>query len=218
LQGGCAEDGVQASGEDRDLLAVWAGRTIELEVDKRAFAAADPVALLGGDALGPARKCVEIAQQFVGILGDTDEPLLQLTLFDQRGFVTPAASVGEHLLVGENSGALRTPVDLGALTVGKAFLIELEEEPLVPAVVIGQAGSQLLGPVVGEAYALHLPLHGGDVVERPVFWRRIVLDGRVFGGQAEGVPAHGVKHVVALHPHISGEGIANGVVAHVSHV
>ena len=49
-------------------------------------------------------------------------------------------------------------------------------------------------------------------------WRRVVLERGVFGGQAEGVPAHGVQHVVAAHPHEAGERVADGVVAHMAHV
>ena len=44
------------------------------------------------------------------------------------------------------------------------------------------------------------------------------LDGGVFGGQAERVPAHGVQHVKAPHPLVAGHHVADGVVAHVAHV
>ena len=102
--------------------------------------------------------------------------------------------------------------------ISQALLVELEKEPLVPAVVIGQAGGDFAGPVVGEAEAVHLRLHFGDVAERPLARRGVVLDGGIFRGQAEGIPSHGMKHVVAIHPHVAGEGVADGVVAHVSHV
>ena len=46
----------------------------------------------------------------------------------------------------------------------------------------------------------------------------IVFNGSVFCGQAKGVPSHGMKHVVPFHPHVTGKGISNRVVAHVSHV
>ena len=44
------------------------------------------------------------------------------------------------------------------------------------------------------------------------------MNGRIFRGQPEGIPAHGMQHVVAIHPHIAGERVADGIVAHVSHV
>ncbi len=130
----------------------------------------------------------------------------------------PAATVGQHLLIGQHRGAFGTPVDFTLLAIRQSLLEELEEEPLVPAVVLGQAGGELLRPVVGKAQALHLRLHAGDVVQRPLPRRSLVLDGRIFGGQSERVPPHGMKHVVALHPHVARQGIADGVVAHVSHV
>ena len=47
---------------------------------------------------------------------------------------------------------------------------------------------------------------------------RACCDGGVFGGQAEGVPAHGVQHVEAAHPLIARERVADGVVADVADV
>ena len=46
----------------------------------------------------------------------------------------------------------------------------------------------------------------------------VLLHGGVFGGQAEGIPAHGMQYVIAAHPHIAGQRVADGVVAHVSHM
>ena len=50
-------------------------------------------------------------------------------------------------------------------------------------------------PVVAEAEAPVGLLHGGDVLQGPLARMALVGDGGVFGGQAEGVPAHGVQHV-----------------------
>ena len=217
LQRGRAENRVDAGGEDGDGRSGRIGGAVEFEIHQRAFAAADPVALHGADFFRPAGQAVEIAQQFVGIVGDAQKPLLEFALLDQGVFVAPAAAV-HHLLVGQHGGAFRTPVDPALLAIGQALLEELDEEPLVPFVVFGQTGGDFARPVVGEAQALHLRLHGGDVAQRPLARRRVVLDGGVFRGQAEGIPAHGMKHVVAVHPHVAGEGVADGVVAHVSHV
>ena len=35
----------------------------------------------------------------------------------------------------------------------------------------------------------------------------MVFDGVIFGGQAEGIPPHGVQNIVALHPALSGDDI-----------
>ncbi len=131
--------------------------------------------------------------------------------------MAPAAAV-HHLLVGQHRGALRAPVHLALLAVDQALLIHAQEKPLVPAVVLGQAGGHLGRPVVAQAEPLHLPLHGGDVGKRPLARRGVVLERGVFSRQPEGVPAHGMQHVVAAHPHVPGQRVADGVVAHVAHV
>ena len=129
----------------------------------------------------------------------------------------PAAAVHD-LLVGEHGRALRTPVHLALLAIRQAALIHAQEEPLVPAVVFREAGGDFGGPIETEAEPLELPLHGGDVRERPFAGRRVVLDRRVLGGQAKGVPAHRMQHVVAAHPHITRQRVADGVVADVPHM
>ena len=48
--------------------------------------------------------------------------------------------------------------------------------------------------------------------------RPLIFYGGVFGGEAERVPAHGVQHVVAAHPHITREGVADRVVADMADV
>ena len=47
---------------------------------------------------------------------------------------------------------------------------------------------------------------------------RFVLDGGVLGGQAERVPADGVKHVESLHLLEPRQRVADRVITHVSHV
>src|SRR5258707_1160804 len=73
-------------------------------------------------------------------------------------------------------------------------------------------------PVVAEAEAAQDTLEFGDVVVGPRARVRFVLDGGVFGGEAEGVPAHGVEYVEAAHALDASHHVANRVVAHVAHV
>ena len=129
----------------------------------------------------------------------------------------PAAAV-HHLLVRQYRGALRAPVDLAFLAVDQPLLVHAQEEPLVPAVVLGQAGGDLGSPVVPQAEPLHLPLHGGDVTEGPLARRGIVLERGILGRQPKGVPAHRMQHVVAAHPLMSRQRVADRVVAHMPHV
>jgi hypothetical protein len=44
------------------------------------------------------------------------------------------------------------------------------------------------------------------------------IDGGVFGGQAKGIPPHGVQHPVALHSPYPRNHIGDGVVADMAHV
>ncbi len=98
LHRGRTENRVDARGKHRDRRAPRPEarvifRVVEFEIDQRAFAAPDPVALHGADFVGPAFQFVQIAQQFVGILRCAYEPLLEFALLDKGVFVTPAAPV-----------------------------------------------------------------------------------------------------------------------------
>ena len=57
-----------------------------------------------------------------------------------------------------------------------------------------------------------------DVVRRDDLRVDVVFDGVVLGRQAEGVPAHRVEHVVALHPLFSGDEVERRVGARVADV
>ncbi len=141
LNAGGAENGVDAGGEDANLFRA----AFESEIDFRAFAAADPVALHGAHFFRPAFELVQAVEQLIRVGGDAEEPLLEIALLDDGVFVTPAAAV-DDLLVGEHGGALRAPVDLALLAVDQALLIHAQEEPLVPAIVVGQAGGDFRLP------------------------------------------------------------------------
>ena len=131
--------------------------------------------------------------------------------------MTPAAAI-DHLFIGEYRAALGAPVEQRFFAIGKAALKHFQKEPLIPAIVFGLAGGDFAAPIEGEAQALQLHLHVGDVGKGPLARLAVLLHGGVFGGETERVPAHGMQHVVAAHPHVTGERVADGVVAHVSHV
>ncbi len=133
------------------------------------------------------------------------------------GAAAPARAV-DHLLVGEHGLVGRAPVDRRPPAIGDALLEHAQEQPLVPAVVVGQAGGDLAVPRVADAEALQLPLHVRDVGERPRLGVELVLDRGVLGRQAERVPAERVQHVEALHPLQAGDDVADHVVADVADV
>ena len=81
---------------------------------------------------------VEVGKQLLGECGRLEEPLAQV-LRDHLGAAALAASV-DHLLVGEHGLVLRAPLDRGLGAVGEAVLVELQEDPLGPPVVLGGVG------------------------------------------------------------------------------
>ncbi len=130
--------------------------------------------------------------------------------------MTPATAV-DHLLIGKDGSANGAPIDEGLFAIGEVFLPHAQKKPLVPAVVFGLAGGDFAVPIVSQSEPHQLLLHMRDIGVGPVGGMALVLDGGVFGGQAKGVHPW-VEHIVALHPLIAGEGVADGVVADVAHV
>ena len=164
------------------------------------MALTDPVALHFLDALRPIDQ-IEVVKQAFGVLGDLEHPLPHQAPFDRvAGFDVGAVL---DLLVGEHRAQGRAPVDRHVGHVGEALFVELEEDPLRPAVVVGGGGVDLALPVVGEAESLDLFAEGGDVAFGD--YRRVqpLANRCTLGGQAEGVPTHRMKDVKvlgALHP------------------
>ena len=190
------------------------GRQAEAQIDP--LRAADPVALHRLDRIGPAVQFVQPGEELLGIIRDLQEPLRNRTALDHRAGA-PAAPV-DHLFVGQHGLVDRIPVDLGILAVGQALFHQPREHQLFPAVIIRRAGRELARPVVGKTQALELAPHMLDVGVSPARGRGSVLDRRVLGRQPEGVPTHRLQHVLAPHPVVAADDVADGVIPHVAHV
>ncbi|MNQ76698.1 hypothetical protein D3C85_915450 [compost metagenome] len=213
---GGAQQGVRAGGEDLQRAVLADAGLVEGEADFHAAGLADPVALHGLDLFGPAVQVVEAAQEFIRVGGDLEVVHRYLALLHQRAGA-PAAAV-DDLFVGEDRLVGRVPVDGTVLAVDHALLEQPSEQPLFPAVVVGLAGGDFARPVDGQAQAVQLGLHVGDVLVGPLGGRDVVLHRGVFRRHAEGVPAHGLQHVLAEHALVAGDHVTDGVVAHVAHV
>ena len=214
---GDAHDGVGAGGEHPQLFIRSAGKFVgQREGEAHAGALAYPVFLHQAHLFRPARQVVEFGEQFVGVGGDLHVIHGDLALFDQRAGA-PAAAV-DDLLVGEHGVINRVPVHGAQFLVVQALFIESGEQPLFPAIVLGGAGGEFAFPVDGEAERLELAAHVVDIGVGPPGRRHVVLQRSILGRHAEGVPAHRLQHVVALHLVEAGEHVADGVVAHVAHV
>ncbi len=211
---GGAIDGIHAGSEDADLFA---GRG-QREIDLGAFGAADPIALHEQHALRPARfELAHTSEQFVGIRGDLEEPLFERALLDGGIVMTPAAAF-DHLLIGQDGGALGAPVDERLLAVGQAAPEHLEKEPLVPAVILRLTSGDFALPIVTKGKAAVSLFHRLDVAQGPLARRLFVGDGGVFGGQAEGVPTHWMQDVKTAHPFVAGQRVADRIISDVADV
>ena len=213
---GGAHQGVRAGRVDLQLAFHADAGDVVVEHDVGTEALADPVALHGLDLLGPAFQLVQAAQQLFGVSGDLEVVHRDFALLDQRARA-PATAV-DDLLVGQHGLVDRVPVDGAVLAVDHALLEQAGEQPLLPAVVVRLAGGDFAGPVDGQAQRFQLGLHVVDVLVGPLGRRDLVLHGGVLGRHAEGVPAHGLQHVLALHALVAGDHVTDGVVAHVAHV
>src|ERR1700730_3043187 len=210
-------DRIDSGGEDFDGLD--ADKIVYGNLHARADGLADPVALHGDDALGPsAFEFFQVFEKLLSVVGGLEEPLLDFAGLDESVFVTPAIAAVDDLFVGQHGAELGTPVDAALLAVGEAALEHAQKEPLIPAIVLGIAGRNFAAPIIAEAEAAQDALEFGDVVVGPGAWVCVVLDGGVFGGQAEGIPAHGMQHIETAHTLYAGHHVADGVIAHVAHV
>ena len=207
-----AHQGIRTRGEHAHRIRF----TLDGEINFQTLAAPDPVALHGLDRVRPAGQLVEPGQQFVGVIGDLEEPLRNLALLN-RCAGAPAAAV-DHLLVGKHGLIDRIPVHDGILAIRESLLEQVHEHALFVDVVIRLACRELARPVDGVAHRAQLLAHVFDVGIRPLRRRGVVLDCRVLGGQAERIPTHRLQDILAEHALIAADHIADGVVAHMAHM
>jgi hypothetical protein len=190
-------------------------RGLALEHGFRALGTADPVALHRDHVLGPV-ELRDVLEQPVGVVGDLEEPLLEL-LGDDRRAAALAAAV-DHLLVGEHRLVLRAPLDRRLPAIGEAAFEELHEDPLRPAVVRRLVRAELATPVDRDAPGAEL---AAELLDRVVGRDRRMLAGpdrMVLCGQAERVIAHWVQHPHPVAAPEVGEHVAHRVVLQVAHV
>ncbi len=158
-----------------------------------------------------------------------------LVLITADGGFALSADFGGNRQFG-NGSAFAGPfhaVGTGPLVVGVVPGVEeLEKNPLGPAVVIGVGGGELAVPVVAEAEHFQLTAESADIFLGRDARMGAGFDGVLFGGKAEGVPAHGVEDVLAAHALVTAddvgrrvafrvsdvEAVAGGVGEHIKHV
>ena len=202
---GRAEQRIRAGGVDGQGITGGGGK-----VDLGTVAAADPVALLGLDAVDVVHP-VQIVDQAVGVGGDLQHPLALVLL--HNGAAAALADAVDNLLVGQNDLAAGAVVDGGLLFVGQTLFEQLDEDPLGPLIILGVGGVDLTIPVEGEAQRLQLALEAGHILGGDDLGVDVVLQGVVLGRQAEGVPAHGVQDIAAALALFARNDVQRGIAA-----
>ena len=209
---GGAEEGVRPRREDRQVRL----GLLDAEDDLGPLRAADPVPLHRQHVLGPGLEEGHLLEERVRVVGDAEEPLLEALRLDLRPAALAVAV--DHLLVGEDGLVDRAPVDQRLLPVGEAGGEELEEDPLRPAVVGGLVARDLAVPVDRPPHAVHLLADRGDVPLGDDARMAALPDGRVLGGEPEGVVAHRAQDLEAHAAADVREHVSERVVLHVPHV
>ena len=176
----------------------------------------DPVALHRQYALGPVFQLIHVIEQTIGVVGDAEEPLVEIARLD-LGAATLAAAVHD-LLVGEHRLVLRTPLDGSRALVRQTALEHLKENPLRPAVVGRVRRRELATPVDRPAHAQHLLTDARDVVRGYLSRLATRLDRSVLGRETKRVVAHRVKHLKTGAATKVRDDVAHRVVGDMPHV
>jgi hypothetical protein len=208
---GGAEERVRAGGENRIVGA----EVLAVELHLRPLRAADPVALHRLHVLRPV-DLVEVGDQPVGVVGDPEEPLLELAHLDLRAAALAVAV--DDLLVREDGLVVGTPLDGRLGAVGEAALEQPQEDPLRPAVVRRIVRGVLAAPVDRDPPALEPVPVGGDRALGRLPRRHAGLDRVVLGREAERVVAHRMHDAKAAPPAVVRDRVAERVVLQVSDV
>src|SRR5690606_14975363 len=121
---------------------------------------------------------------------------------------------GAGVQLGDQVVDRASPVGLGVVP----GVVDLQEDPLRPPVVVDVGGRDGPAGVVAQPQAAQLPPHVGDV--RLGGHPRVLarLHRVLLGGQAEGVVAHRVQDVEAQHPLVAGVDVGADVAQRVSDV
>ncbi len=211
-QKGYSENRIETGGKGFYGSAVLQG-----EGETHAFGAAYPVLLHNPNPLGPSRKVFQIIQQLLGIIGGFEEPLFQ-GFFLHRRTAAPAVASVDNLLVGEHRGAVGAPVYRRMFSISQPLFEELQEDPLGPAIIVGIAGLHPATPIITASHTLELSRHMFDVLPGPLVRMHSVFNSGIFRREAESIETHGMKHVISLHPEISGQHVSYGIIPQVPHM
>src|SRR5262245_12056614 len=211
---------------------------LNLEVDFRAYASANPIALEQFDSFGPI-KAVEFIEQSLRISGNAQHPLSHWSS-NNRKTANLAFSI-YNLLVCQDRAQLRKPVDRNISNVGQANtvwtlsaisenrrgsiclrikpgVVDLEENPLCPFVVCRVGRVDLSLPIVRKTDSLQLALELRHIFARGDGRMLSGFDRVLLRGQTERVPAHWMQDVEAAQTFIARDDVGCGIAFRMTNV
>ena len=200
---GNSVDGFDTGGKDAEFSAAH-----DLETDFHALALADPVAL---HVLGAFRP-VDLVQAFQQLFSEgrlIDDPLLHV--FPHHGIAAALALAVDDLVVAQHGPQLFAPVDGHINILGISVQIKLFKYPLGPFIELGVACGDHLAPVIIKAQLPKLPGEGLNIALGEAFRMVSGGNGILFRRQAEAVIAHGMQHIVSLHPFHAADDIRGSI-------
>ena len=115
----------------------------------------------------------------------------------------------------------RDNVEIGSASVRLRIepgIVNLEENPLRPFVIIRIGRVDFALPIVAETDAFQLWLELGDVLARGDRGMLAGLDRVLLRGQTERIPAHRMQHVEAAHAFVARQDVGGGVTFRMSDV
>ena len=123
------------------------------------------------------------------------------------------------LVAGHIDRILQRVDRLGLIGRGvKPRIVQLQKNPLAPLKITGLGGVRFPTPIIAEAQALDLPLEISNIFLGRLARMLAGLDRVLLGGQAKGIPAHRMQHMLAAHALKAREDIGGRVAFRMPHV
>ena len=212
----------QATGEDGEVAALGAALGGDLLVGQHRAQSGAPVHGSLGD-VGQAEAVGQLRDLRIGGAGDLGGAaalpgggdLQALPVGEGEGI----DRAGTQLLaqLGDRPGAPGHAVGVRGVRVVPG-VEDAQKDPLRPLHELGVRGRERAARVMGQAQPVQLAAHVRDVRLGGGARMGAGLDGVLLGGQAEGVVAHRVQHVLAEHALVTGDHVGRDVAQRVADV
>ncbi|MNZ54508.1 hypothetical protein D3C78_724090 [compost metagenome] len=109
-----------------------------------------------------------------------------------------------NFFVGKYCTQCLAPVNRYFCYISQAFVVQLDENPLRPFVIIWICSADLAIPVVGETQRFDLTTEIIDVLICKITWMLTCVHCILLCRKSKSIPAHWVQHVKTAHPFVTG--------------